>query len=93
MASGGRAIYPCRVGSAPQVDWLPQRAHGFPGRLGLTCAPGGWRLGAYPDDLAQLDEDLRAVARIHGATALVTLLLAYRILQSGAARGWARSHT
>ena len=62
------------MSSAPRVDWLPQRAHGLPGRLGLTCAPGGWRLGAYPDDAAQLDEDLRALARVHGATALVTLL-------------------
>ena len=61
------------MGSAFQVDWLPQRAHGLPGRLGLTCAPG-LSLGGLSQGGARLDEDLRALAHVHGASALVTLL-------------------
>lgn len=48
--------------------------HGSPGRLGLTCAPGAWRDGLWSDAGGGLDQDLRALARVHGANALVTLL-------------------
>ena len=68
------ATYPSWVVSAPHVDWVPQRAHGLPGRLGLTCAPGIWHEGAPPDAGARLEEDLRAISEVHGSTALVTLL-------------------
>src|SRR6266540_3053488 len=59
---------------APHVDWIPGRAHGLPGRLGLTCAPGVWREGAQSDTGRQLQDDLRAMVQFHGAAVLVTLL-------------------
>jgi protein-tyrosine phosphatase len=62
------------VGYAPYVDWVPQRAHGLPGRLGLTCAPGAWAAGLVPDGGGRLEEDLRAMVEVHGASALVSLL-------------------
>jgi protein-tyrosine phosphatase len=60
--------------SAPHVDWIPGRAHGLPGRLGLTCAPGVWREGGQSEAGRQLQDDLQAMAQFHGAAILVTLL-------------------
>lgn len=57
-----------------QVDFLPQRTHGLPGRLGLTHAPGRWRPGGDPSSDRLLEEDLEQLRDRHGTRVLVTLL-------------------
>ncbi|HYQ81321.1 MAG TPA: cyclin-dependent kinase inhibitor 3 family protein [Anaeromyxobacteraceae bacterium] len=61
-------------GSALHVDFLPQRAHGLPGRLGLTAAPGRWWPGRDPDPEAQLDRDLARLRDRYRAGTVVTLM-------------------
>jgi len=58
----------------PPVAFLPEHAHGLPGRLGFAPAPGRWphdpRLG--PDQT--LEADLACLRDTCGAGVLVTLL-------------------
>ena len=62
------------LGSALRVDFLPRRAHGLPGRLGLTAAPGRWWPGRDPDPEAQLARDLARLRDRYRASTLVTLM-------------------
>ena len=75
---------------ALRVDYLPHRALGLPGRLGLTRAPGRWWPGRALDSDARLREDLEAIAAGHGARVLVTLLERDEIAELGDLAGLAR---
>jgi protein-tyrosine phosphatase len=57
-----------------QIDWLPQEALRLPGRLGLTCVPGRRRGDLLVDTDRLLRKDLQDLARVYGASVLVTLL-------------------
>jgi len=57
-----------------RVDYLPRSALALPGRLGLTRAPGRWSPGRDLDSDVRLREDLAAIAGVHEAKVLVTLL-------------------
>ncbi|HEY6106085.1 MAG TPA: hypothetical protein VIV59_08895, partial [Anaeromyxobacteraceae bacterium] len=57
-----------------RVDFLPRSAHGLPGRLGLTAAPGRWWPGRDPDPEAQLARDLARLRDRYRAGTLVTLM-------------------
>ncbi|HET6924013.1 MAG TPA: cyclin-dependent kinase inhibitor 3 family protein [Anaeromyxobacteraceae bacterium] len=61
-------------GSALQVDFLPRRAHGLPGRLGLTAAPGRWWPGRDLDPDGLLERDLARLRDRYRASVLVTLM-------------------
>jgi protein-tyrosine phosphatase len=56
------------------VDFVRASAHGLPGRLGLTGAPGRWRPGRDPASDRLLEEDLARLREHFGAGTLVTLL-------------------
>ena len=73
-----------------EVDFLPPSALPLPGRLGLTRAPGRWAPGRNPESGTWLREDLDALARVHGARVLVTLLEQHEIAELGDLRGAAR---
>lgn len=60
--------------SVLQVDFLPKRAHGLPGRLGLTAAPGRWWPGRDLDPDGLLERDLARLRDRYRASALVTLM-------------------
>lgn len=75
---------------ALRVDYLPASALGLPGRLGLTRAPGRWSAGRNPDSDLRLREDVEAIARVHGAKVLVTLLERFEIAELGDLDGEAR---
>lgn len=62
------------LGSALRVDFLPRRAHGLPGRLGLTAAPGRWWPGRALDPVDLLARDLARLRDRHHAGTLVTLM-------------------
>lgn len=66
-----------------RIDWLPRSALALPGRLGLTCAPGLWSNGRDPDSDVRLREDLAAIAGVHRAKVLVTLLEPAEIAEVG----------
>jgi protein-tyrosine phosphatase len=68
---------------ALRVDWLPHSALAVPGRLGLTRAPGRWAEGRNVDSDVRLREDLDALATVHGAKVLVTLLERAEIAEVG----------
>ena len=70
-------------GSALRVDFLPKRAHGLPGRLGLTAAPGRWWPGRDPDPEAQLGRDLTRLRHRYRADTLVTLMEPPELLDRG----------
>ncbi|SRR6266568_1203959 len=72
------------------VDFLPPSALPLPGRLGLTRAPGRWAPDRSTDSHAWLREDLDALARIHDAKVLVTLLQPHEIAELGDLKGAAR---
>ncbi len=57
-----------------QVNFLPRRAHGLPGRLGLTAAPGRWWPGRDLDPDGLLERDLARLRDRYRASALVTLM-------------------
>jgi ADP-ribosyl-[dinitrogen reductase] hydrolase len=57
-----------------RVDFLPRSALAFPGRLGLTKAPGRFYPGRHLDARRRLREDLSAIRVDEGARVLVTLL-------------------
>lgn len=61
-------------GSALRVDFLPRRAHGLPGRLGLTAAPGRWWPGRELDPDALLARDLSRLRDRYRTRTLVTLM-------------------
>jgi protein-tyrosine phosphatase len=69
-----------------RVDFLPRRAHGLPGRLGLTAAPGRWWPGRDPDSEAQLDRDLARLRHRYRAGTLVTLMEAWELQARGLGR-------
>jgi protein-tyrosine phosphatase len=56
------------------VDFLPRRAHGLPGRLGLTTAPGRWWPGRELDPPVLLERDLARLRDRYLASTLVTLM-------------------
>src|SRR6266568_3083730 len=72
------------------VDFLPPSALPLPGRLGLTRAPGRWAPDRSTDSHAWLREDLDALAGIHDAKVLVTLLQPHEIAELGDLKGAAR---
>ncbi len=75
---------------ALRVDWLPPAALALPGRLGLTRAPGRWAAGRSLDSDVRLREDVEALARIHGAKLLVTLVERLELAELGDLRAEAR---
>lgn len=77
---------PCAL----RVDFLPASALPLPGRLGMTRAPGRPAPGRSLDSDVRLREDLQAIARVHGAKVLVTLLERHEIASLGDLRGEAR---
>ena len=56
------------------VDFIAPAAHGLPGRLGLTIAPGKWRPGLDSASDTLVRDDLLRLRDFHGAKVLVTLL-------------------
>jgi hypothetical protein len=61
-------------GALLAVDFVRASAHGRPGRLGLTGAPGRWRPGRDPASDRLLAEDLARLQDHFRARTLVTLL-------------------
>lgn len=61
-------------GSDLHVDFLPRRAHGLPGQLGLTAAPGRWWPGRELDPPALIERDLARLRDRYRASTLVTLM-------------------
>jgi len=57
-----------------EVDFVGQAAHGLPGRLGLTSAPGCWRPGRDSGSDRLLEDDMRRLRDHYRARVLVTLL-------------------
>lgn len=60
--------------SVIHVDFVAQSAHGLPGRLGLTAAPGRWRPGRDSASDRLLEEDLERLWDHYQTRVLVTLL-------------------
>ena len=56
------------------VAFLPQDAHGLPGRLGLAPAPGRWRPYSPVEPERMVADDLACLRDRCGAAVLVTLL-------------------
>jgi ADP-ribosyl-[dinitrogen reductase] hydrolase len=75
---------------ALRVDWLPRSALRLPGRLGLTRAPGRWSSGRDLDSDVRLREDLNAIAGVHEAKVLVTLLERVEVGELGDLRAESR---
>lgn len=75
---------------ALRVDWLPPSALALPGRLGLTRAPGRWSPGRSLDSDERLREDFDALARVHAAKLLVTLVERMELAELGDLRAEAR---
>jgi protein-tyrosine phosphatase len=75
---------------ALRVDYLPREALPLPGRLGLTRAPGRWSAGRAVDSDLRLREDLAALAEVHGAKVLVTLVERQELAELGDLRREAR---
>ncbi len=71
------------LGTALHVDFLPRRAHGLPGRLGLTAAPGRWWPGRGLDPEALLAQDHTRLRDRYRASALVTLMEAPELRACG----------
>jgi protein-tyrosine phosphatase len=57
-----------------RVDFVDQPAHGLPGRLGLTFAPGKSMQGVYANWDRSLTKDLARLRDHCGAKVLVTLI-------------------
>jgi predicted protein tyrosine phosphatase len=66
-----------------RVDFLPPGAHGLPGRLGLTFAPGRWRPGLDPASDTLVEDDLRRLRDALGTRVLVTLTEAFEMRSLG----------
>ena len=56
------------------VDFVEPKAHGLPGRLGLTVAPGHWRPGLDSASDRLVEDDLVYLRDFYGTKVLVTLL-------------------
>src|SRR5262249_10340277 len=69
--------------TAIRVDVLPASALPFPGRVGMTLAPGRKARGASATWDRDLDEDLRVLRDDYGAKALVTLMRDYELADLG----------
>ena len=63
------------------VDFVEPKAHGLPGRLGLTVAPGRWRAGLDSASDRLVEDDLLQLRDFHGAKVLVTLLEEFEMKQ------------
>lgn len=76
MGRPARRYIPGRMpfGSNLHVDFLPRRAHGLPGRLGLTAAPGRWWPGRELDPPVLIERDLARLRDRYRASTLVTLM-------------------
>jgi protein-tyrosine phosphatase len=62
-------------GSDPiRVDFIPQGAHGLPGRLGLTFAPGKCGKSVYAIWDRDLAQDLARLRDAYGTKVLVSLI-------------------
>lgn len=70
-------------GSNLRVDFLPHRAHGLPGRLGLTGAPGRWWPGRELDPPFLIERDLTRLRDRYRASTLVTLMEAAELRAHG----------
>lgn len=70
-------------GNPIRVDFLRPEAHGLPGRLGVTLAPGKFRPGLDPASDTLLRDDLRALRDAHGVQVLVTLLEEFEMTRLG----------
>ncbi len=57
-----------------RVDFVPQDAHGLPGRLGLTFAPGKSGRGVYANWDRDLTKDLARLRDVYGTKVLVSLI-------------------
>jgi protein-tyrosine phosphatase len=57
-----------------RVVFVAPDAHGLPGRLGLTIAPGKWRPGLDHTSDTLVRDDLLRLRDFYGAKVLVTLL-------------------
>jgi protein-tyrosine phosphatase len=58
----------------PPVAFLPQQAHGLPGRIGFSPAPGRWPHDSRLEPAQRLGADLACLRDTCGAGVLVTLL-------------------
>jgi protein-tyrosine phosphatase len=65
------------------VDFLPESVLPVPGRLGMTHVPGAWGSGRDVDSDVRLREDLAAIAGVHAAKVLVTLLERMEVAEVG----------
>jgi protein-tyrosine phosphatase len=72
-----------RFGSNLHVDFLPRRAHGLPGRLGLTEAPGRWWPGRELDPPVLIERDVARLRDRYRASTLVTLMEAAELRAHG----------
>lgn len=66
-----------------RVDFVAPEAHGLPGRLGLTIAPGKWRPGLDPASDGLLWDDLRRLRDHYRTRLLVTLLEEFEMKKLG----------
>jgi hypothetical protein len=66
-----------------RVDFVPEEAHGLPGRLGLTIAPGKWRPGLDPASDTLVEDDLRRLRDVLGVRVLVTLTEEFEMRRLG----------
>lgn len=66
-----------------RVDYLPREVLPLPGRLGLTRAPGRWFAGRAVDSAVRLREDVAALAEVHRAKVLVTLVERQELAELG----------
>jgi protein-tyrosine phosphatase len=57
-----------------RVDFVAHDAHGLPGRLGLTFAPGKSGRGVYANWDRSLAKDLARLREVYGTKVVVTLL-------------------
>jgi protein-tyrosine phosphatase len=62
-----------------RVDFVDPAAHGLPGRLGLTFAPGKSGRGVYANWDRSLSKDLARLRDHYGTKVLVTLLEAFEL--------------
>jgi protein-tyrosine phosphatase len=62
-----------------RVDFVDPKAHGLPGRLGLTIAPGKSGRGVYASWDRDLAKDLARLRDAYGTQVLVTLLESFEM--------------
>jgi hypothetical protein len=69
-----------------RVDFVPQDAHGLPGRLGLTFAPGKCGRGAYADWDRDLAKDLARLRDHYQAQVVVSLIERFEMTRASIPR-------